>query len=408
MSKKYHLFEVVGIELEYMLIDKTTFKVTPTVDNLLTQKNGSFTSDVENGDIAWSNELVAHVVELKTNGPVKSLLKLSDAFHTNVIEISTLLDENSQKILPTACHPLMNPLTDTQLWKHSYSEVYQLYNKIFGCQGHGWSNVQSMHINLPFFNESEFEKLHAAIRILLPILPGLCASSPIIEGKKTGFLDTRLEYYKNNQKQIPVLTGHVIPERVFSKADYYSTIFEPIKKAILPYDDEKVLDHHFLNSRGAIARFDRNAIEIRVIDIQECPLADISIAALIIEVLKLLVNNELASLNQQKKWNEEALFLIFNDTIKEAENTLVTNLDYLSLFDLQSPKNVNEIWTHLYNLVEDKLPKQYKQTIEIILTNGSLASRILKACNNNFSDKNIVSVYNQLSQCLKDNKVFIP
>jgi hypothetical protein len=31
------------------------------------------------------------------------------------------------------------------------------------------------------------------------------------------------------------------------------------------------MDHHFANSRGAIARFDRGAIEIRVIDIQECP-----------------------------------------------------------------------------------------------------------------------------------------
>ncbi len=67
------------------------------------------------------------------------------------------------------------------------------------------------------------------------------------------------------------MTGKVIPEQVFSKKDYYSTIFQPINKAIKPHDTENILDHHFLNSRGAIARFDRGAIEIRVIDIQECP-----------------------------------------------------------------------------------------------------------------------------------------
>ena len=81
----------------------------------------------------------------------------------------------------------MNPLTDTELWKHSYSEVYELYNRIFNCKGHGWSNVQSTHINLPFFDDKEFEKLHAAIRIILPLIPGLCASSPILRRKKYRF-----------------------------------------------------------------------------------------------------------------------------------------------------------------------------------------------------------------------------
>jgi carboxylate-amine ligase len=80
---------------------------------------------------------------------------------------------------------------------------------------------------------------------MLPLIPGLCASSPILEGKITGFLDSRLEFYKTNQKEIPELTGMVIPEAIFSKADYYTTIFEPIKKAIKPHDTKKILDYHF-------------------------------------------------------------------------------------------------------------------------------------------------------------------
>ncbi|HSM63423.1 MAG TPA: hypothetical protein VK833_05745, partial [Gillisia sp.] len=65
----YHLFEVFGIELEYMLVQSSNLKITPIVDKLMILKNGSITSDVSNGEIEWSNELVAHVVELKTNGP---------------------------------------------------------------------------------------------------------------------------------------------------------------------------------------------------------------------------------------------------------------------------------------------------------------------------------------------------
>ncbi|WP_055442834.1 glutamate-cysteine ligase family protein [Lacinutrix himadriensis] len=408
MSKRYHLFEVFGIELEYMLIHNSNFKVAPIVDTLLTKKAGEISADIDNGEIAWSNELVGHVVELKTNGPTADLNALSNLFHKNVIEINQILKSEDSQLLPTACHPLMNPLIDTQLWKHSYSEVYELYNRIFNCKGHGWSNVQSTHINLPFFDDKEFEKLHAAIRVILPLIPGLCASSPILEGKKTGFKDTRLEYYKTNQKEIPEMTGLVIPERVFSKVDYYATIFEPIKRAIKPHDTKKILDHHFLNSRGAIARFDRNAIEIRLVDIQECPKADIAICVLIIEVLKLLVNKELGSLQNQKKWLKQDLFAILNPIIKDAETYTISNLEYLELFQLEDSTTVQNIWKHLYQLAKPNIDASHYEALDIILNEGTLATRILKAVNDDYSEENIKKTYRKLASCLQENKLFLP
>ena len=408
MSKKYHLFEVYGIELEYMLAYKNNLKTAPIVDKLLTLKNGTLTSDIENGKIAWSNELVAHVIELKTNGPTKNLNNLSELFHKNIVEINSILKPLNAHLLPTASHPLMNPITETELWKHSYSEVYELYNRIFNCQGHGWSNVQSTHINLPFYDDKEFKKLHAAIRIILPLIPGLCASSPIHEGKSTGFKDTRLEYYKNNQQKIPQLTGSVIPERVFNKLDYYSDIFEPIKKAIKPFDTNNILDHHFLNSRGAIARFDRNAIEIRLVDIQECPKADIAICVLIIEVLKLLVSKKLSKLKTQKTWRKNDLFDILNPIIKDAEGYHISNLEYLNLFGITEATNVQNVWRHLFELVKPNIDASHHDAINIILNEGSLATRILKAMADDFSEENIIQIYNQLASCLQENKLFVP
>lgn len=404
----YHLFEVYGIELEYMLVQEQGFKVNPIVDKLLTKKNGSLTSDVENGKIEWSNELVGHVLEIKTNGPTADLDGLDKLFADNIAEINSLLKEFDTFLLPTASHPLMNPNTETQLWKHHYSKIYGLYNRIFDCNGHGWSNVQSMHINLPFFDDSEFEKLHAAVRILLPLIPGLAASSPVLDGKYTGFKDTRMHYYKTNQKEIPQMTGKVIPEQVFTKADYHKQIFEPITKAIKPFDTENILDHHFLNSRGAISRFDRNAIEIRVIDIQENPSADIAIAAFIIEVLKLLVSEELVSLKDQKSWHEDELFSIFDEVIKDAENTLITNTRYLAIFDLHKESDVRKIWKRLYELVGNRLTPDHQKHIEFILQNGSLATRILKALRNEFSEENIIAVYSKLGNCLNTNRMFRP
>ena len=408
MAKKYHLFEVYGIELEYMLVNSNSFKVAPIVDVLLTKKNGELTSDVDNGTVAWSNELVAHVIEIKTNGPTNDINNLAEAFHKNITEINALLKPLNAKLLPTASHPTMNPLKDTQLWKHSYSEVYELYNRIFDCKGHGWSNVQSTHINLPFYDDKEFEKLHAAIRIILPLIPGLCASSPILDGKITGFKDTRLEYYKTNQKEIPEMTGLVIPERVFTKADYYATIFEPIKQVIKKYDTNNILDHHFLNSRGAIARFDRNAIEIRLVDIQECPKADIAICALIIEVLKLLANEDTTSLKKQKKWLKQDLFSILNAVIKDGEAYNISNLDYLELFGIKQASNVKNVWQQLYILVKDNISKVYQNALEVIFNHGTLSTRIVNALNHDVSVKNIELVYKQIATCLEENKMFIP
>ncbi|MEW4924297.1 glutamate-cysteine ligase family protein [Algibacter sp. 2305UL17-15] len=408
MGKKYHLFEVYGIELEYMLVNTSNLSVMPIVDELLTAKNGALTSDIDNGTIAWSNELVAHVVELKTNGPTKNLNELSDEFHKNILEINTLLKPLNASLLASASHPIMNPLTDTQLWKHSYSEVYALYNRIFNCKGHGWSNVQSTHINLPFFDDSEFEKLHAAIRIILPLIPALCASSPILEGKNTGFKDTRLNYYKTNQKEVPELTGMVIPEQVFSKAAYQKEIFEPIKKAIKPYDTDNILDHLFLNSRGAIARFDRNAIEIRLVDIQECPKADIAICVLIIEAVRLLVNNQTAALETQKSFSKESLFDILNEGLKEGESSTISNLDYLNVFGLNQETTAQNTWKHLFNLTKSKIDTSHFEALETILEQGTLSTRILKAIHNDFSENNIKKVYGNLAHCLNDNKLFTP
>ncbi|MGY5848720.1 carboxylate-amine ligase [Salegentibacter sp. HM20] len=404
----YHLFEVTGIELEYMLVDRNTFGVKPVVDELFLDKTGEVCSDVDNGKIEWSNELVAHVIELKTNGPTRDLENLDELFHQNILEINEHLKLKNTRLLPGAAHPLMNPETDTQLWKHSNNEVYELYHIIFDCRGHGWSNLQSTHINLPFSGDEEFEKLHAAIRLLLPIIPGLSASSPFLDGKFTGFKDARLNYYKTNQKEIPEMTGTVIPEQVFSRKDYFERIFEPINKAIKPYDTENILEHHFLNSRGAIARFDRQAIEIRIIDIQECPKADVAIAVLIIETLKLLVGEEWIALEDQKSFDEKQLFAIFNEVIVSAEETMVKDSHFLSIFDITSEASVKVIWLKIYERVKENISPKHQESLEFLLNNGSLATRILQRTGRTPSSEQLKKVYLELADCLVENKFFKP
>lgn len=408
---RIHIFQGYGIELEYMIVDKDTLAVKPITDELLKVELGEYGSDFENGIVTWSNELVLHVVELKSTRPESNFNALESAFADNVKRINAILDKWNAMLMPGAAHPFMDPLVETRLWPHDSNEVYSIYNRIFDCKGHGWSNLQSTHLNLPFYDDEEFAKLHAAIRVVLPILPALCASSPILEGKTTGFLDTRMNYYKTNQSKIPSITGKVIPEALFSKRNYLNTVYEKIKTDIAPYDPENVLNPIWVNSRGAIPRFDRGSIEIRIMDIQECPTADMAIITLVIETIKALVSEKFVSLEEQMKIRTEILAGILDETSQYGQGAKIYTSEYLAMFGIKEFVTAKDVWVEILHRLlkpgQTSLAK-WEPELEVILKEGTLSDRILRSVGGDTSTENITKVYKKLSWCLAQNKMFVP
>jgi gamma-glutamyl:cysteine ligase YbdK (ATP-grasp superfamily) len=407
---RIHLFQGYGIELEYMLVDRDNLEVKPITDELLKHELGQYGSDYENGIVTWSNELVLHVVELKSTKPEPNLNAVEHAFAENVERINAILSGWNTMLMPTAAHPFMDPMTQTKLWPHDNNEIYEIYNRIFDCRGHGWSNLQSTHLNLPFYDDEEFAKLHAAIRIILPLLPALCASSPMLDGKLTGCYDTRLKYYRSNQAKIPSIVGKVIPEAVFSKRNYLNTIYEKIKTDIAPYDPQNELNPIWVNSRGAIPRFDRGSIEIRIMDIQECPSADLAIVSLVIETLKAFVAGKFIDFENQIKWKTEALAQLLDKTSEYAQDAVIDNEEYLHVFGFPGTSaKPAELWQHIIGrLVRggNTALEHWKKDIDVILTEGTLAQRIVKALGKDQSKEHLIHVYKQLSGCLAQNKMF--
>jgi carboxylate-amine ligase len=402
---RYHLFQGYGVELEYMIVDRDTLAARPIADELLKQELGSYGSDFENGIVTWSNELVLHVIELKSTKPESDFHALEIGFAENVKRINSILTKWNAMLLPAAAHPFMDPLKEAKLWPHDNNEVYEIYNRIFDCKGHGWSNLQSTHLNLPFDGEEEFAKLHAAIRLVLPILPGLCASSPIIGGTFTGLLDTRLKYYKTNQSKIPSIAGSVIPEAVFSASDYQRIIYDPIKRDIAPFDPEDILDSVWVNSRGAISRFDRGSIEIRLMDVQECPAADLAIQTLVIETIKALVNEEFISFQDQKKWEAEPLAAILDKGVEKAEQAIISNQEFLKVFGLNANSlTVGELWKHIADRLKNRIGT--RKELQTILNKGSLSTRIIYALKGDYSTSSLTKVYRELAGCLAENRMF--
>lgn len=396
------LFEGYGIELEYMIVDRATLDVSPISDALIHQVTGSYASEVERGPIAWSNELVLHVIELKTNGPAASLDSLAPLFHDEVRAVDRLLADMGARLMPTAMHPWMDPARHTRLWPHEYSAVYATFDAIFDCRGHGWSNLQSMHINLPYRGDEELRRLHSAIRLVLPLLPAIAASSPIIEGRATGKLDSRLAAYRNNCRRYPSVTGRVVPEVVTSAADYRDKILDPIQRDLGPHDPGAILDPEWVNARGAIVRFVRDSIEIRVIDIQETPKADLAIAALAVGAVRVLTEERFADLARQETLATEDLEAVLNGTIDDGERAAVPAALAACFGAPSGVSTAEDLWRHIAGEVA---LGAHGAVLEVILERGPLARRILEAVNITRSDR---AVYEALSDHLVAGEIFVP
>lgn len=410
-QNRYRLFQAFGVELEYMIVDRDTLMAKPITDELLKHEIGSYQSDFENGIVTWSNELVLHVVELKSTRPEHDLVALKDAFAENVRRINEILRSWNACLMPTAAHPFMNPAQEAKLWPHENNEVYAIYNQIFDCRGHGWSNLQSAHLNLPFEDDESFAKLHTAIRLLLPILPALCASSPILDGNVTGYADTRMKYYKTNQAKIPAITGRVIPEPVYSEAEYDAVIYQPIRRDIAAYDPDEILDPVWVNSRGAIARFDRGSIEIRVMDVQECPAADLAIVTLVIETLRALANQTLADRALQRAMTTESLAGILDACMDQADEALITDEAYLGAFGVsQKSMTASALWKHILARLRDldmAALTPWDQELTVFMERGSLSRRMLAMLQGDHSRENIARLYHKLADCLQQNKMLV-
>jgi carboxylate-amine ligase len=399
-------FSVFGIEIEYMIVDRTTYDVAPLADRLLTAAAGELTEETEQGEISWSNELALHVIEIKTNGPKPRLDAVVGDFQATVARINSLLEPWNGRLMPGGAHPWMNPDRDTKLWPHGDDAIYRAYDRIFGCQGHGWSNLQSMHVNLPFKNDAEFGRLHAAIRVVLPLLPALAASTPFLDGKNTGLIDARIDTYARNQRSVPSITGRVIPEPVRTGAQYQSVILEPMYRDIAPHDPDGILPFEWLNSRGAIARFDRQAIEIRLIDAQEQPAADLAIAALVISVVERLYRGADAVLDAADAVDTDVLAGILRQCVKDGENARIDNADYLRVFGIAGrSQSAGDIWRTLAKASAREIAP-HRAALDVILNEGTLASRLLQSVGPDVNAKTLLATYRRLCDCLAHGRMF--
>jgi hypothetical protein len=147
-------------------------------------------------------------------------------------------------------------------------------------------NVQAAHLNLPLGREHEAVAMYNATALLIPYLPARAASSPMYDGELQAAADNRLAWILQHQARIPESQGEIVPEYIESLGDYRRRVLGGMYRALDRLPDSGALRHEFFNARGAVFKFSRQSLEIRVFDTQECVKMDVAIGVFVRALLR--------------------------------------------------------------------------------------------------------------------------
>ncbi len=388
---------MLGPEHEFSLVNQE-LKVLPIADKIIKDYCGKIINFIELPSFTFGKELQLHVMEVKANSPFKSPIEFEETMQNAVSTLNQIVQKHGAMLLGTGMHPLLK-LQDTAVWPHYHRKIYQEYDKIFNLNQHGWLNIQSFHLNLPYQKEVDGILMHNLLANLCAYLPAISASSPIYEGKAGPDIDNRLQFYRVNQKEIPSITADVIPE--------YSTSFSRYRRdVIVQYSedlakagaDKTLLYREWVNSRGVIFRFDRSALEVRLMDEQECVKSDVALSCFIRAILRGLIAQKAELLPH------DLLVQDFNAVVKDGLNAQVSN---------PSGRTAKQVCQHYFNIAleyADDDEKKYLWLIKKRIEHGSLSElirdRVLARAEKTDFHQAVINIYSTLIKCLSDNEPY--
>ena len=374
-------------------------KALPIADQVIKDYCGRIVNFVELPDFTFGKELQLHVMEIKANTPFKSPVLFEETMQNAVTTLLGFIETKYHAhLLGTGMHPLLK-LDETGVWSHRHRKIYQELGKIFNLKQHGWLNIQSFHLNLPYAREEKGILLHNLLAGLCTYLPAISASSPICEGAIGPNVDNRLYFYTENQREVPSITGDVVPEYICSFDQYRKEVIGQYSLDLAKGGAGKtILSKEWVNSRGVIFRFDRAALEVRVMDEQECVKSDVALSCFIRAVLRGLIANQVELLPHQ------LLVKDFNSVMAKGLNAKVHH---------PNGETARQVCQHLFSLAFQNAEEDEKKYLWIVkkrIENGNLSDlireRILKKAQKADLGEAIRSVYSTLIKCLANNQPY--
>jgi hypothetical protein len=301
-------------------------------------------------------------------------------------------------LLGTGMNPLIR-LEETGVWPHRHRQIYQAYRKVFNLKRHGWLNIQSFQLNSPYSDEKAAILMHNLLAEICTYLPAFSASSPIYEGKIGGFADNRLCFYMQNQIEVPSIVGDVIPEYVSSFKQYRKGIIGRYSLDLAHAGADKcLLQKDWVNSRAAIFRFDRKALEIRIMDEQECVKADVALSCFVRALIRGMLK-------------EGRELLPHENLVKDYRAVVEKGLD--AKVKHPNGQNARQICKHLYRIAWENANREEKNYLPIVekrIERGSLSDVIRERVQRNAQKTDlkdaIIGVYSSLIKSLIENQPY--
>ncbi len=283
---------LIGTEHEYSINSPTLFP-RPESDLILAEVAGNGSSQAPFGSVQLSKELQKTVIEMVPDHPAPAIREL-EVMVSRGVEAFTRKFGGRYRLLGLGMHPALR-LQETAVWDQEEQEYYTVYDRIFGLSQHGWLNIQSLQVNLSYADEDSMVTLFNSLRSLLPYLAAVSAASPFVEGAPSGSMDSRLLFYRENQRQIPGICNGIVPDLLHSREEYCSWLGRMYRE--LRQQGGSVLCEEWVASYGVIVRFSRACVELKVMDEQECVHSDMALCAFI----RALLRADLAGLESDRR-----------------------------------------------------------------------------------------------------------
>jgi len=394
-SSRYATLQAIGPEHEFSIIDDG-LRPLPISDKVLRQLHGRIVNNVSIGKVKLGKELQSHVLEFRPMLPFESMKVFEETMCEAVLRTWNFLENTfNAKMMGLGMHPFLK-LQEASVWSHKDKRIYDALNRLFNLRQHGWLNIQSFQMNLSYQNERDAVKMHNSLRVILPCLVAISASSPIYESKVGEFLDNRLFFYFTSQSSLPSITGDIVPEPMRCFDHYKRTVNQKYLRDLRVAGAPRFLMKEWINSRGVIVRFTRRSLEVRLLDEQESIKADVGLACFVRAAVRGL-------LNQQQYVSQQTLVHNLWSAMKDGLNARFVP------GDTSAKKTCSELYKTAYeNAAEEE--KRYLPIALDRITNGNLAERILRNlrgyCSKHGFDEALNRIFRSVAECLRENRIY--
>jgi len=383
-----------GPEHEFSIVDNE-LKTLPISDEVLRKLHGRLVNKTTINGCEVGKELQGHVLEIKGRHPFSDPVVFEEVIHNGITELLVFLEERFKaKLLGSGMHPFLR-LEESKVWSHRGYKIYDALDRAFDISQHGWLNIQSFQLNLPYDKKSDGVRLYNCVSSFLPYLVAISAASPIFDSQFGKAVDNRLIFYRLAQQEASSILGNIVPEYIGSVEQYLVLLqrcYSDLARMGVPE-----LMREWVNSRGVIFRFKRKCLEIRIMDEQECIKSDVALSCFIRSLARGLMEQPIPVPNR----------ILVHDLESIIKDGLAAEVKH------PFAKTAREVCNCLLEIARRNATPEEHPFLEIVdrrIQFGNLAELIrrsvIKKARRTNSIEAMRSVYHRLVECLCDNEPF--